>query len=66
MEAEATRADAAEQRAAEAEAKLARHEEADVQAAVSFILAPGEVMAAARKERAAAWAAALEMPISLV
>ena len=66
MEAEAARADAAEQHVAEAEAKLARQKEADVQAAVSFILAPGEVMAAAAKERAAAWATALEMPSSCV
>ena len=34
-----------------AEAKLALLKEADVQAAVSFMLAPGDVMAAAAKKR---------------
>ena len=66
MEAEAARADTAEHHLSEAQAKLARLNEADVQAAVSFMLAPGQVMAAAAKERAAAWATALEMPSSCV
>ena len=54
-------ANAAEKRAAAAEAKVARMEEAEVQGAVSFILAPAEVMAAAAKKRATEWAVALDM-----
>lgn len=68
MDAEAARADAAsaraevaERRAQEAEAKLSRKEEADVEAAVSFMMAPAKVMAAAKQERAVVWAAALEI-----
>ena len=68
----AARADAAERRAAEAEkcaaeaeAKLSRKHEADVQAAVLYMLAPGELMKGAAKVRAAEWAAALEMSDSL-
>ena len=56
----AARAEVAETRAAEAEAKLSTKQEAEVQAAVSFMLAPGEIMAAAAKLRAVEWAAALD------
>ena len=55
MEAEAARADAAEKRAAAAEAELALIKEADVQSAVSFVLAPGDVMAAEVKTQEEAW-----------
>ena len=54
------RADAAEKRAAEAEAKVSQKHRAEVKAAVSYMLGPGRVMAAAAKVRAAEWAAALD------